>query len=57
MELDQIENLDDFIKKTKYDFKNKTKKISELIGKNELILKNQTLNAKKAILELIYNNN
>jgi hypothetical protein len=27
MELDQIENLDEFIKKTKYDFKIKQKKL------------------------------
>ena len=57
MELDQLENLDYFIKKTKYDFKNKREKISELVDKNELILKDQTLNAKKAILKLIYNDN
>ena len=57
MDLSQLENLEYFIKKTKYDFKNKREKISELVDKNELILKDQTLNAKKAILKLIYNDN
>lgn len=57
MDLDQLKNLDYFIKKTKYDFKNKREKITDLVDKNELILKDQTLNAKKAILELMYNDN
>lgn len=57
MDLSQLENLEYFIKKTKYDFKNKREKITDLVDKNELILKDQTLNAKKAILELMYNDN
>jgi len=57
MDLSQLENLEYFIKKTKYDFKNKREKITNLVDKNELILKDQTLNAKKAILELMYNDN
>lgn len=57
MDLDQLKNLDYFIKKTKYDFKNRREKINDLVDKNELILKDQTLNAKKAILELMYNDN
>ena len=57
MDLGQLENLDYFIKKTKYDFKNKREKITDLVDKNELILKDQTLNAKKAILKLMYNDN
>lgn len=57
MDLGQLENLDYFIKKAKYDFKNKRENITDLVDKNELILKDQTLNAKKAILELMYNDN
>ena len=35
MDLSQLENLEYFIKKTKYDFKNKREKITDLVDKNE----------------------
>ena len=56
MEIDELDKLDSFIKKAKENFYQNKEKINNLILKNEIVTKNQSQNARKVILELLFNN-
>ena len=53
IEINQLDNIEFFIKRTEKDFSSNKEKINKLIDKNQIILNNQTLNAKKIILKLL----
>ena len=56
MEIDELDKLDSFIKKAKENFYQNKEKINNLILKNEIVTKNQSQNARKVILELLFSN-
>ena len=56
MPLDQLNKIEFYIEKTKKDFKNEHL-IDDLILKNQLILNNQTNNAKKVLIDLLFSSN
>ena len=56
IQVDQLDQLESFIKKTKENFHQNKEKINTLILKNEIVMKEQSQNAKKVILGLLFNN-
>ena len=56
IQVDQLDHLESFIKKTKENFHQNKEKINTLILKNEIVMKEQSQNAKKVILGLLFNN-
>ena len=56
MPLDQLNKIEFYIEKTK-DFKKNEYLIDDLILKNQLILTNQTNNAKKVLIDLLLSSN
>ena len=57
MPLDQLNKIEFYIEKTKKDFKKNEYLIDDLILKNQLILNNQTNNAKKVLIDLLLSSN
>ena len=55
MRIDDLDDINFFIKKAETDFQNKKGKIDELIFENKIILKNQANNAKNIILKFLFN--
>ncbi len=56
IQVDQLDQLESFIKKTKENFHQNKEKINTLILKNEIVMKEQSKNAKKVILRLLFHN-
>ena len=57
MPLDKLNKIEFYIEKTKKDFKKNEYLIDDLILKNQLILNNQTNNAKKVLIDLLLSSN
>ena len=56
MQIDQLNELKLFIKKTKDNFNKNKEKINSLVLDNKIVLKNQSQNSKRIILELLFKN-
>ena len=53
IEINQLDDINLFLEKAERDFESNKQKISNLIEKNQIILNDQTLNAKKTILKIL----
>ena len=53
MQLNELNEIEFYIEKTKNDFRKNKHIIDDLISKNQLIINNQTKNAKKVLIDLL----